>query len=193
MSGVWSVVTKAWGLIPTWTSLLWSDRLEAARLMAVWWVSRFHSFKIFSVLAARTPTALNALYYGRTTCYLKAAVSAALTAHVHAVSVVLVFPVHEPIECNLSDAGRSFAGIHPTRNPGWAQPVFLWTLQKEMWCSKGERTENVTCFDNGFLLLCCLSLWLLLFDTGSTISALSVPADATAETVWFWLHHYAPH
>lgn len=43
-----------------------------------------------------------------------------------------------------SATGGGFAGIYPTRNSGWAQPVLLWALQKEMWRPEGEQTENVT-------------------------------------------------
>lgn len=43
-----------------------------------------------------------------------------------------------------SATGRGVACIYPTRNSGWAQPVLLRTLQKEMRRTEGEQTENVT-------------------------------------------------
>lgn len=88
--------------------------------------------------------------------------------------------------------GGGFAGIHPARNSGWAQPIFLWALQKEMWCPQGEHAEGVThelCWENS-VFSCLIQIFLY---TGSEISALSLPADITAEKVWFWLHHYASH
>lgn len=38
--------------------------------------------------------------------------------------------------------GRGFAGIRPTRNSGWTQPVLLRALPKEMRCSKSKRMAN---------------------------------------------------
>lgn len=45
-------------------------------------------------------------------------------------------------EANYSSTGRGSAGIHPTWNSGWAQPVLLRTLQKEMWRTEGDCGES---------------------------------------------------
>lgn len=83
-----------------------------------------------------------------------------------------------------SITGRGFAGICPTRNSGWTQPVLLRALPKEMRRSKSKRMANVPW---GVVVAgdaaTCLTVGSLRVHTGAEISALSLPADAPAEAV----------
>lgn len=130
--------------------------------------------------------------------HIKAAMTSLLTANVNLVYDHSVIRSASKCTCNQFCCHRRRLCRHSSNQKLWMGPTSTSVnaakrnVTPARW-AHWKCDVGVVFIEYSGLLLTCLPLWYIPLCTGSEISAFSLPADTTAEAVWFRLYHYASH